>query len=458
MPSESPSHPGSAPSPAGAPSSRRARWQLPLGAGLATTVVVALFAHQGWLGGDLPGVLLRVEAFRRGHYVRLPQWFGGVPNLTYSVLLAPLGAVFGVAALAALSAGSTVAGVTRLSMAAPPARRWAAIGAATLAALATVCVGRITYSTGTGFGVWAVVLLTTTERHTPSHHRRVAGAAVLALLTGLSSPVAALFLAMIIAAHLLPQRRWALAAGLGALTLGPAGVVNMIYAADGGLALGWQAGLAIAGLYAAFVFGTRSRTIRLTAALGVLATAAVTAVDTQVTYIVKRLPETFGGATAAVNGRRWAAVLVVAMGGWNVLSIRTGIVEGGHAERTGAAFVPLVQALDDLPPLQPGMVVEVVPTALHWETWHVAAQVPIARGWERQADIDRGALFYSGDPITAEAYLEWLHTQHVQYVALSTLEVDAAGRAEADVLRDPPDALREVFRGDGWTIWEVRGG
>ena len=408
---------------------------------------MALLALAGRLGGDMPGVLLRVEAFRQGDYVRLPQWFGGIPNLTYSILLAPLGAVLGVTALAALSAGSTVAGVAHLVRSTTPLRRRLASLAAVVSAIATVCVGRITYSTGTAFAVWAVVLLAVATR------RRTIGAVLLAALAGASSPVSGLFLAMITVAHLVPARRIGTAAATAVAALAPVTVVNLLFATHGGLDLGWKAGLTIMALYGAFLLGCRTRTVRVTAALGIAATLGVTLVDTQITYIVGRLPETFGGATAAATARRIIGTALFALlVGWNLMSIRTGMSESGDGERSGVAFTPLVAALDEL---QPVGAVEVVPTALHWETWFVARHHHIARGWERQADIDHGHLFYSDAPITADAYADWLRRQGVEYVALGDLEIDHSGKAEAELLADPPPYLVEVFADEGWTVWRV---
>jgi hypothetical protein len=37
----------------------------------------------------------------------------------------------------------------------------------------------------------------------------------------------------------------------------------------------------------------------------------------------------------------------------------------------------------------------------------VAQGVPVARGWLRQLDTDRGALFYDGS-LDAAGYLHWL--------------------------------------------------
>jgi len=430
----------------------RRRWTVPAGVAFVGGLLLAA-THR--LGGDMPGVLLRIHAFRHGDFVHLPQWFGGVPNLTYSILLAPLGAVLGVPLLAGVSAASTVAGVCVLGRRLSRMRFGLLATSAVVSSLATLAVGRVTYSSGTAFGIWAVVLMAGSERRdTPSRPiARLVGILLLAVLAGAASPVAGLFLAMTAAGHLLPSRRVALAVAVGAASLAPTVAVNIAFAADGGLALSLGAGLAIASLYAAVALASRSRSVRATALLGILATAGVTLVDTQVTYIVKRLPETFGAPALAATGRRVVSTALVAvLVGWNLLSLRTGVTESGDGERNGAAFAPLVATLRDLGATG---TVEVVPTALHWETWYVAKEFPIARGWERQSDADHGPAFYDDTPLDADEYRSWLAAEGVEWVALPRLEIDHAGAAEAALLADPPPYLTEVSDDGLWTVWKV---
>lgn len=447
--SESPDH-RPAHGQSGTPDRALARWLVPA---LITLAVGVSLAASHRLGGDMPGVHLRVHALREGDFVRLPQWFGGAPNLTYSLLLTPLGLVLGVPLLAGLSAASTVAGVCWLGRHVDS--RWRATlltVSAITSALATLAVGRVTYSTGAAFGVWAVVALLplADERRRPG---RLVGAMTLAVLAGAASPVAGMFLAMVAVGHLVPARRLLRTVAVAGAALTPAVAVNLAYASDGGLALSAGAGLAIAALYLAVLLASRSRSVRATALLGILATAAVTVVDTQVTYIVKRLPETFGAPALAATGRRVVSTLLIGvLVGWNLLSLRTGLSESGQGERSGAAFAPLVETLRSL---DAEGTVEVVPTALHWETWFVAREFPIARGWERQSDADHGPIFYDGTPLDADEYADWLRAEQVRWVALPRLEIDHAGRAEAELLADPPPYLRRVSDDGLWTVWAV---
>jgi hypothetical protein len=106
---------------------------------------------------------------------------------------------------------------------------------------------------------------------------------------------------------------------------------------------------------------------------------------------------------------------------------------------------------------QPGYRVEVVPTAEHWEAyWIPKSGFPLARGWYRQLDTaDNPALYRKH--LGVASYRHWLRSNAVQYVLLSTtapLDWDG-GPQEARVLRSPNSGLKAVFRSRNWTIYEL---
>ena len=106
---------------------------------------------------------------------------------------------------------------------------------------------------------------------------------------------------------------------------------------------------------------------------------------------------------------------------------------------------------------QPGYRVEVVPTAEHWEAyWIPKSGFPLARGWYRQLDVADNPTLYKND-LDADAYRSWLRSDAVRYVLLSTtapLDWDG-GPEEAHVVRSARSGLREVFRSKNWTIYEL---
>ena len=101
--------------------------------------------------------------------------------------------------------------------------------------------------------------------------------------------------------------------------------------------------------------------------------------------------------------------------------------------------------------------IEVVPTADHWEARFIAPHVAIARGWERQLDNVRNALFYRGR-LDAARLRAWLHDEAISYIALPDAPLDYSARAEARLLRhDRPPYLREVWRSMHWRLFAVLG-
>ena len=106
---------------------------------------------------------------------------------------------------------------------------------------------------------------------------------------------------------------------------------------------------------------------------------------------------------------------------------------------------------------QPGYRVEVVPTAEHWEAyWIPKSGFPLARGWYRQLDTADNPTLYQKH-FGVASYRRWLRENAVRYVLLSTttpLDWDG-GPQEARVLRSPDSGLNPVFRSRNWTIYEL---
>jgi hypothetical protein len=93
----------------------------------------------------------------------------------------------------------------------------------------------------------------------------------------------------------------------------------------------------------------------------------------------------------------------------------------------------------------------------HWESRWVAPHVPLARGWERQLDRDRNALFYDGRPLTAARYRQWLDDNAVRFVALADAPIDYSAAREAQLVRDGLPYLREIWHNAHWRVYAVSG-
>nr|WP_236243106.1 MFS transporter [Streptomyces sp. CC228A] len=100
--------------------------------------------------------------------------------------------------------------------------------------------------------------------------------------------------------------------------------------------------------------------------------------------------------------------------------------------------------------------VEVVPARSHRESSALAPYVTLARGWNRQADLERNPLFYDGS-LTAATYRAWLHRWAVRYVVLPTGGTpDMGAREEAALVAGGLPYLEEVWSDTDWRLFAVR--
>jgi hypothetical protein len=124
-----------------------------------------------------------------------------------------------------------------------------------------------------------------------------------------------------------------------------------------------------------------------------------------------------------------------------------------HRAETRAYFQPMLTYLSAQPaaPFR----IEIPFTAFHWESYYVAPQFPLARGWERQLDTKYNALFYDGK-LTPARYDAWLHQLAVRYVAVPDAELDYSAKREAALIDRGLPFLRLVYRSPHWRVYAVR--
>ena len=67
----------------------------------------------------------------------------------------------------------------------------------------------------------------------------------------------------------------------------------------------------------------------------------------------------------------------------------------------------------------------------------MARQWPIARGWQRQLDIERNKLFYGG-VFNDLTYATWLSENGVRYVALPDAPLDSSSHKEKELIEREP--------------------
>ena len=200
----------------------------------------------------------------------------------------------------------------------------------------------------------------------------------------------------------------------------------------------------------------RWRAIKVGAGLTALLLIAAYYLDSPIGSNALRLPMLFALPVLAAFAElrwRWLVPLLVAAIWWQNPVMISDLTRAGSAESRAAFYQPLV---DELARRGPVGRVEVVPLRDHWESTYVAPTAPLARGWERQVDVDRNPLFYR-DHLDPGAYGDWLRSNAVSYVALAPdSPPDRYAREEAALVTAGLPELREVWRDATWRLYAVQ--
>lgn len=436
------------------------------------TTAVAAVAHILWFfffansGGDLAAQDAWAEFVGRhpGTAYNL-AWYGGMHPVSYSVVSPYLMSVLGVRTTMMI-AGTVSAGLTALILVRVPAVRnpLACSLAGVFAFLCNAMSGRVTFGLGMMFALGAVAAVFCWPYRW--RHKRWAKAAVAAPLAGLAtagSPVAGLFLGVVAAALFLNKRR----PGAYALGLAPVVVVALsswLFPFSGTQPMS-IATLSLPFLFAVLVFFLVPRewsTVRTAAAVYGVGTLLTYVIDSQIGSNVTRMAMLFAGVAllaalpyAVPRSRRWYALLLafVGMNVWIGFKGADDIVRTAPAASWTRELAPLVNELQNIG-AERGRV-EVVPASSHREASALAPYVNLARGWNRQADMERNPLFYD-DTLNPVNYRQWLDRWAVHYVVLPKGEPDATGAVqEAELVRKGQPYLRKVWSDSNWQLFEV---
>ncbi|MGV2918099.1 hypothetical protein, partial [Streptomyces alfalfae] len=334
-------------------------------------------------------------------------WYGGMHTANYSLISPYLMAAAGVKTVTVLS-GIAGAWLVAALIERTDVRR--PLGPAVLASLGIWCnvaSGRTTFALGLAFGLAACLALV--------RERRAAVAAGCATLATMGSPVAGLFLVVAGAGHLL-VRDWVRAAALIAPPFLVVAATTLLFPFSGEqLMPSDRIYPPVFFALALVVAAPREwRVLRWGAAVYAAGTVLTYLIPSPIGTNVERLAELVGPAAllaallAPGLGRPRRAVLAVAL----VLS-STWVVQKTHDDLAVSTKVPawaadtrgVVRALERLGADRTR--VEVVPARNHREATALAPYVNMARGWNRQLDIERGRLFYDGT-FSAATYRAWL--------------------------------------------------
>lgn len=420
-------------------------------AGIAAAILIAAAAQ--W-GPDWPAQ--RFRAWTSAHHGLIgwtDQWYAGHPLWGYSVLYPPLAGPAGAAGVGLLAVVALTALARRLAPPELSATRTVVFEAAVvLAALECLLIGQVPFLLGAAFGAAALVAV---QSSTSSAWTALAAAGC-----GLSSPLVGVFLLVATPALAGRSRRravWLAPAGSGALL---SGVLGGASGPDPFTA--WQFGQLV--LFCAALVAVRPRrgsALRRFALTYLAVGAASFAVPNPMGGNVLRLglvlalplaaavlPNPRGLARSLVGG-----LLVVAAVVWSGQPVVSALEHGStDPSRQASYYTGLLGFLARQNPREGRL--EIPFTRGHWESLYVATVFPLARGWERQTDLQYNAVLYH--PLTPAAYRRWLDQNSVALVALPTEVMDAGGAAERALLSRPVSYLRRVWGDRHWAVWRVR--
>jgi hypothetical protein len=408
---------------------------------------------------DLAAHLLRAKLFRaEGFGLWNNWWYAGHHTLGYSVLFPPISALLSPQLVAAIAATATAALFEVLVREHFGEDAWLGavwFGAATATNLFT---GRLAFAFGLLPAVASMLAL---------RRRRPKLALLLAVITALASPVAALFSALggaahAIAAYLRDRRLRSALPGAGVVIGSLVPVLLLAWAfPEGGsepFTLGtlWPIPLIGAGILVALP--RRETTLRVGVVLYTLGCVVAYEISTPIGSNAARLGALLAGPIAALllwpRHRRWLllAALPLVYIQWQA-PVRDVDGSANDPSVNAAFYRPLLAFLrrQDGPPFR----LEIPFTKFHWETYDVAPYFPLARGWERQLDVEYNRLFYDGT-LTAATYESWLHELAVRFVAVSDARVDASAVRETALIDHGLPYLRLVLRTKHWRVYAVR--
>jgi hypothetical protein len=424
---------------------------------------------------DLAAASYRSYLFgREGFTLWDNAWYAGHHLPAYSLLAPALGWLLGPPLLAAVSMtlaaalfGALIEGHFR-ERAVRVASAWFALGAA-IALLSS----RVPFDLGFALGLGSLLAA---QRH------RQALALALAALCALASPVAGAFLALAALAWALAGEERGRAATLAGVALAPILALVLLFPEGGTqpfVGSAFYPDLAGALLIAALITPDH-RVLRTGALLYAVALTGAFVLATAVGGNADRLGALAAGPVAAcvlLDGPRGskrpllALVLAPAFLYWQANAPVADYLSGSSDPSVHASYyTPLLTELRTLgvdSSTHPARI-ELVATRDHWEARWAAAQLMLARGWERQLDQYRNALFYEpSSRLTAQRYHAWLLEQSIAYVALPDAPLDYSATAEGRLLRGsravgasaagaPAPYLDEVWHSAHWRLFAVR--
>ncbi|PZS07898.1 MAG: hypothetical protein DLM64_13910 [Solirubrobacterales bacterium] len=426
---------------------------------LVAGVLAAVYVIVSPPSFDLAAHLLRAKLFdAEGFGIWSNWWYGGHNLPGYSVLFPAVSAALSPQLAAGIAATLTATVFEAFAHRHFGSRAWLGalwFGAATATDLFT---GRLAFAFG---------LLPALASALALQRSRPRLACALALLSALCSPVAALFAALAgvasaIGAYAGTRRVRGLWPGIAVASaaLAPVGLLAIAFPEGGSepftFSTLWP--VPVIAVVALLALGRREWTLKAGIALYTLGCIASFEIATPVGSNAARLGPLLAGPLAALLWWRRHTVLLLAATApllyiqWQP-PFRDVTRSAGDPSASRGYYQPLLSFLARQP--GPPFRVEIPFTGFHWEAYEVAPRFPLARGWERQLDIEDNPLFY-GSALTPATYQAWLRELAVRFVAVSNdVDLDYSAHKETGLIDAGLPYLRLAFESRHWRVYAV---
>ena len=409
-------------------------------------------------GTDFAAHVFQLHVYlQHGFTIWTNYWYAGrYTFVDYSLIYYPLAALVGIRLLAVISVAASAAAFTLVVR-----RTWgdSSVWVARFFALATAAslvTAAFPYGLGLAFALGALVAI---------DRGRLVWFSLLAVACFAASPLAFVFLIVVLAAVAVARRSRGIKAPVVVLTsICVAGLVIARLFPDPGH---YPFPLSELAAVLAFCAIGAALTWRVESAKPLLVLFIAYAAVCIASYLI---PTTMGGnvvrlryaavpvAILVLSLRRWrplpVAVIVLALAvSWNFSPLAYSFQSSANDPASAQSYwQPAINYLHD--ELIPDYRVEAVGTADHWEAVYLPqAGIPIVRGWFRQDDFPQNEVLY--DKLTPRSYLAWLRSLSVRFVVLSNAAPDYSSKSEVALLTSGRSGLSVVFRSTNFTIYRV---